>query len=463
MLLRQKGWRFVLTLTFALMLPSQHTRATEVSAFIVNGEDSVRDYPWMTRLFLYNGVGYYNGCGGTLISSQWVLTAAHCVFDGYDDDGVTALSISPSQAKVAFGGATYYDYASQLDIPTFDIESIVIHPDYVDSEDSSYSGSGETLDYDVALLKLATPYYAAGPALMTSEQFTNLEEGSELIAIGFGLTSGTEDIRPDTLQWTTLPYVPNNSCYWSPLLTDNMVCTGESNSSDTDFSAICSGDSGGPLFYQVDGQLTLVGVSSWGGIGCNQQSIFASVSSLRSWIVENIYGYQVVEEGTASDLTDSGLISVYHYGVDPDSDVNENSYLEFGSLTFADEDVNDLLSIDNSCSDNTLYASDGSCDISFSLTEAVESSRLFMASLEVKEVDPDSETSSDFIDYCMRLNTLESQQTDASCEGIEGYEEIVYESSTTSSSSSSGGSVHIWSLLLLAMMSVVRVRGREKS
>jgi len=44
---------------------------------IVGGvETEVNEYPWMVSLV--NGNGYYHFCGGSIISSQWVVTAAHC-------------------------------------------------------------------------------------------------------------------------------------------------------------------------------------------------------------------------------------------------------------------------------------------------------------------------------------------------------------------------------------------------
>nr|XP_027215272.1 chymotrypsin-like protease CTRL-1 [Penaeus vannamei] len=44
---------------------------------IVGGvETEVNEYPWMVSLV--DGSGYYHFCGGSIISSQWVVTAAHC-------------------------------------------------------------------------------------------------------------------------------------------------------------------------------------------------------------------------------------------------------------------------------------------------------------------------------------------------------------------------------------------------
>ena len=73
---------------------------------IVGGQDaSINDYPWQVALSM--------GCGGSIISDQWVLTAAHCV------DATFAGAIT-----VTVGSSEYYSSGGDL----YGVSEIIIHP-----------------------------------------------------------------------------------------------------------------------------------------------------------------------------------------------------------------------------------------------------------------------------------------------------------------------------------------------
>ncbi|NXH11243.1 CTRC protein, partial [Bucco capensis] len=47
---------------------------------VVGGEDAVaHSWPWQISLQYDNSGTWRHTCGGTLIASNWVLTAAHCI------------------------------------------------------------------------------------------------------------------------------------------------------------------------------------------------------------------------------------------------------------------------------------------------------------------------------------------------------------------------------------------------
>jgi len=99
---------------------------------IVGGvETLVNQYPWMI-LLLYKGQFY---CGGTLINSRYVLTAAHCV-DRFNMNEMTVRIFEHDRKST-----------NESKTQDFQIEYILKHIGY------------STINYnnDIALIKLKTP------------------------------------------------------------------------------------------------------------------------------------------------------------------------------------------------------------------------------------------------------------------------------------------------------------------
>lgn len=459
------------------------------TTYIIGGDDAEREYPWMVAL--YSSGNFI--CGGVLISSNWIATAAHCVYDTDDSEG-NATASDASTFSVVIGESTHYSTTSaaeSADVTVYELSDITIQPNY---DDESY-------DYDIALLKLDSAYYEAGPALPLASQFSAIEEDDLLTVIGYGKMSAADDATPaetipTTLQQADLPFIPANQCYWGSLVTDNMFCAGYSDD-DIDIDS-CSGDSGGPVFADLDGQLTLVGLVSWGSSTCSDApGVYTEVSNLRSWVLENIDGFQVVEEGTATYNSDSetftsGLLNVYQYGDDLET------YLDIGSLEFDDQSYSDTINVSDACSDSFLYSTEeyiASCQIEFDLNDAISDGSVFTATLLVNDdsdADDSTETSDDSTtsdeDTTIAVVTIsdddtstDDDTTDTSDDASDTTEDVTDttddeadrsddtsdtsddssdtsddETDTTTSSSSSGGSLGFISLFILGCIAVRR-------
>ena len=75
------------------VIPSQRQNNDKVLTKIIDGtETEINEYPWMVSLQLSGD----HFCGGSIISEDWILTAAHCLEFGNIPDFLDRLIISIS-------------------------------------------------------------------------------------------------------------------------------------------------------------------------------------------------------------------------------------------------------------------------------------------------------------------------------------------------------------------------------
>lgn len=174
-------------------------------------------------------------CGGAVISSEHIVTAAHCV------EGRTTREV---QVLI---NTRRLDGSGQR----FPIHSISVHPKY----------NPFTLDYDVAVIRIGRSAVIEFVDLAISQPRHN--EG--LLVTGWGrLSSGGPS--PTDLHALQLPVIDESLCNsassYNGDITPRMFCAGFlSGGRDS-----CQGDSGGPITGGI-GNALLTGLVSW-GIGC---------------------------------------------------------------------------------------------------------------------------------------------------------------------------------------------------
>ncbi|XP_031763541.2 trypsin-3-like [Galleria mellonella] len=226
---------------------------------IVGGtETNITSYPYQVYVEVLRGVLSY-GCGGSILSDKYVLTAAHCL------TGVSRVRVRAGSTSASSGGTRYTTFLYK------------IHPDY----------DPITSDNDIGIIRMVRKMTLDGVntrAVALPSADTVIDEGQNVVVTGWGATSEGGS-GSDTLMVVTVPVVSLQSCNetYSNSITPRMFCAGyEEGGKDS-----CQGDSGGPAVDETTGEQ--LGVVSFGR-GCarpNVPGVYTNVVEFLDWIAEN--------------------------------------------------------------------------------------------------------------------------------------------------------------------------------
>ncbi|MDI2125548.1 S1 family peptidase [Yinghuangia seranimata] len=223
------------------------------AAAIRNGRGaSIEQAPYTVILMTAEGVQL---CGGTLVASDKVLTAAHCV-TAVDDP--TTLTVIAGRTDYTQAGGRHRQVVSAKVHPLFD---------------------QGTLTYDAAVLVLDRPLPYPTLPIAGPHDGGLYQVGRKATVFGWGAMDG--GVPTTTLQRTTLVVSPVPACdpYTFPEDTAALKVCGLGPKANPGTS-ICRGDSGGPLVE--DGKL--IGIVSSGNKYCTDEqprSAFTRASAIR--------------------------------------------------------------------------------------------------------------------------------------------------------------------------------------
>ena len=211
-------------------------------------------YPFMAAITDNSGFQF---CGGSVISSTWVITAAHCV------QGEQANKVKVVTGRTNLGNTSQGQ--------SIQAAQIVVNP--------NYDGHG----FDAALIRLSTATTAPPITVATASHDSFEVAGTVLRVIGWGDQTNTLGLTAtNQLREVDVKVVADNQCGQTNFGFDapTGVCASDI------LKDSCQGDSGGPMFHNAT--RVLIGLVSY-GTGCavpGFPGVYSEVNnpSIRAWI-----------------------------------------------------------------------------------------------------------------------------------------------------------------------------------
>ena len=227
--------------------------------------DHIDQWPWVVALTSQNS----QFCGASLIAPNWLLTAAHCVYNDVTNSIDSNKAITAVFLKADLTKGNIHSFTRQ-------VTKIIAHPEYNYSLDVN----------DMALLQLDQSVTSISPVVLpgTSYDAFTVAAGTTATVLGWGITQDSSDSEL-VLRKVEVPVTEQSVCSaamakYSINLEDSMVCAGFAEGGKDS----CSGDSGGPLVYFSDSlqNWVQIGVVSF-GIGCAEPNEYGAYTRISKY------------------------------------------------------------------------------------------------------------------------------------------------------------------------------------
>ncbi|WP_196795248.1 trypsin-like serine protease [Porphyrobacter sp. AAP82] len=240
---------------------------------------------WRPEVLGQQRIGYRAACGGSVVATGWIITAAHCTYD-------LGVRIEEHDYRIRLG-------VIRPDAPegnTYPILKVIRHPDF----------SPATFQFDIALVQYDPARgtrgdFGFGARRITvdrrSPQERPVRAKAPVYAFGWGRQALDDPAPAKVLQGVRLE------------LEDAATCTGRTAYRDWRKDSVlcamgpkreqaCTGDSGGPLVTYEDrqGVPTLIGVVSSGEqcstTGIPSRYIRIGHPAVQQWLRDNLPGFR---------------------------------------------------------------------------------------------------------------------------------------------------------------------------
>uniref|UniRef100_A0A8C3XEV6 Acrosin n=1 Tax=Cyanoderma ruficeps TaxID=181631 RepID=A0A8C3XEV6_9PASS len=239
-------------------------------------------WPWLVSIQhpLSPNLGHW--CGGSLITADWVLTAAHC-FDKID---MLYVVLGATQFTQPGPGAVVRN-----------VKQVVTHRYYKRAD----------FRYDIALLQLDNPVQCSPYIQLAcvADPTLKVSKLSNCWIAGWGATTARCEFQGpphDRLQEAKVQLIDlqlcNSSDWYAGEIHPYNLCAGYPQGNID----ACQGDSGGPLMCQDKkaDYWWVIGLTSWGK-GCaraRQPGVYTSTQHFHDWIEYNMRAHHAAESAS---------------------------------------------------------------------------------------------------------------------------------------------------------------------
>lgn len=272
------SWRSLIgvaaTMVALLSLASSAPAAqTGAGTSVINGQEApAGSYPYMAFVIVFEGEGA-SVCSGTVVSSNVVLTAAHCVLDE------TFSSIkAPADFRVVTGNVNWASSPRTVS----GVSRVAVDPNFAYVAVPTYF----PVRGDAALLQLSAPI-SQPPIRIATSQVWNTGTATVLAGWGEATPGGgaVETLRIGEAAVQSPEYCKSKSSRFEAAWS---VCVLDSPSARY---SICHGDSGGPLLVFPGGEPLQIGVASYGvseTCSPSQPQYYSRADSIAPWVAQKV-------------------------------------------------------------------------------------------------------------------------------------------------------------------------------
>lgn len=223
----------------------------QLSPLIYGGRKIQRgDWPWLVAVYLNRPRGLKFNCGGSVISTKAIITAAHCLQS-------TTRTYQTHEIIVWLGRHSLLNWNEEGSVSS-NIEEIIIHPDFK-------KHSEESFDADLGILIIAKriTYTKYIRPICLSNDYLNIGAQNNGTVVGWG-RDNTDTILSNSPKIIELPMIDDVECVNRSIALLNVVSKRTFCAGTLDSSGPCQGDSGSGLMIITKMGWILKGIVSAG-------------------------------------------------------------------------------------------------------------------------------------------------------------------------------------------------------